>query len=165
MNSLYLTASLIGFSAGTAISVLLLILTVRAVKPLGGSEANILFVTRCLFWNVGGFGYSVALTLGALEQGRPALVFLACQYTAAAAWPVTVLSLWSSLNPVRSVTTYLPHPSRLMHSSLWEFSLTFRCAPIGPVRWDWFALLSLLAGMAFGLPLYWWLNAKPRAAA
>ena len=31
------------------------------------------------------------------EQGRAALIILACQYTAAAAWPITVLSLWSPL--------------------------------------------------------------------
>jgi two-component system, LytTR family, sensor kinase len=95
--SLYLAASLIGFATGTAISILLLVLTVRAGKLPGASAANMLFVTCCLIWNLGGLAHSVALTCGAPEQGRVALIILACQYTAAAAWPITVLSLWSPL--------------------------------------------------------------------
>ncbi len=95
--NLYLAASLIGFATGTAISILLLVLTVRAAKLPGASAANILFVTCCLIWNLGGLAHSVALTCGAPEQGRAALIILACQYTAAAAWPITVLSLWSPL--------------------------------------------------------------------
>ena len=95
--NLYLAASLIGFATGTAISILLLVLSVRAAKLPGASAANILFVTCCLIWNLGGLAHSVALTCGAPEQGRAALIILACQYTAAAAWPITVLSLWSPL--------------------------------------------------------------------
>src|SRR6516165_7550855 len=101
MINLYLAASLIGFSTGTAISILLLILTVRVAKLPGASAANILFVTCCLLWNLGGLAHSVALTCGAHEQGRAALMILACQYTAAAAWPITVLSLWSPLATLR----------------------------------------------------------------
>jgi two-component system LytT family sensor kinase len=99
--SLYLAASLIGFATGTAISVLLLVLTLRAAKLPGASAASFLFVTCCLIWNLGGLAHSVALTCGAPEQGRAALIILACQYTAAAAWPITVLSLWSPLATLR----------------------------------------------------------------
>jgi len=99
--SLYLSASLIGFATGTAISILLLVLTVRAAKLQGASAASFLFVTCCLIWNLGGLAHSVALTCGAPEQGRAALIILAWQYTAAAAWPITVLSLWSPLATLR----------------------------------------------------------------
>ena len=99
--SLYLAASLIGFATGTAISILLLVLTVRAAKLQGASGAGFLFVTCCLIWNLGGLAHSVALTCGAPEQGRAALIILACQYTAAAAWPITVISLWSPLATLR----------------------------------------------------------------
>jgi two-component system LytT family sensor kinase len=99
--SLYLAASLIGFATGTAISILLLVLTLRAAKLPGASAANFLFVTCCLIWNLGGLAHSVALTCGAPEQGRTALIILACQYTAVAAWPITVLSLWSPLATLR----------------------------------------------------------------
>ena len=94
---LYLAASLIGFATGTAISTLLLILTVRAAKLPSSNAASILFATCCLMWNLSGLAHSVALTCGAPEQGRAALIILACQYTAAAAWPFTVISLWSPL--------------------------------------------------------------------
>jgi two-component system, LytTR family, sensor kinase len=100
--NLYLAGSLIGFATGTAISILLLVLTVRAAKLPGARAANILFVTCCLIWNLSGLAHSVALTWGAPEQGRAALIILACQYTAAAAWPITVLSLWSPLATMRS---------------------------------------------------------------
>jgi len=30
--------------------------------------------------------------------------------------------------------------------------------PIGPVRWPWFVVLSLLGGLGFSLPFYYWLN-------
>jgi hypothetical protein len=34
----------------------------------------------------------------------------------------------------------------------------FAAHPPGPWRWPWFVLLSLLGGLGFSLPLYWWLN-------
>ncbi len=36
----------------------------------------------------------------------------------------------------------------------------FARKPIGRVRWPWFVLLSLMGGLAFSLPLYWWLNKR-----
>jgi hypothetical protein len=36
----------------------------------------------------------------------------------------------------------------------------FAVRPIGRFKWYWFILLSLLGGMAFSLPLYWWLNSR-----
>ena len=36
----------------------------------------------------------------------------------------------------------------------------FARRPIGPVKWYWFILLSLLGGLAFSLPLYYWLNRR-----
>ena len=41
----------------------------------------------------------------------------------------------------------------------------FAVRPIGPVKWYWFILLSLLGGLAFSLPLYWWLNSRREATA
>ena len=38
----------------------------------------------------------------------------------------------------------------------------FAKQPIGRLRWPWFLVMSLLGGLGFGLPLYWWLNAQPR---
>ena len=32
--------------------------------------------------------------------------------------------------------------------------------PIGRVKWPTFVLLSIIGGLAFSLPLYWWLNER-----
>ena len=32
--------------------------------------------------------------------------------------------------------------------------------PIGPVRWPTFVLLSILGGLGFSLPFYYWLNMR-----
>jgi hypothetical protein len=37
----------------------------------------------------------------------------------------------------------------------------FARSPIGTVKWPWFLALSLLGGLGFGLPFYWWLNRRP----
>lgn len=36
----------------------------------------------------------------------------------------------------------------------------FAVRPIGPIRWYWFILMPLFGGLAFSIPLYWWLNLK-----
>ncbi len=34
----------------------------------------------------------------------------------------------------------------------------FARKPLGRVKWYWFIVLSILGGLGFSLPLYWWLN-------
>jgi hypothetical protein len=36
--------------------------------------------------------------------------------------------------------------------------------PLGPVGWPWFVILSLIGGLGFSLPLYYWLNQRQPAA-
>jgi hypothetical protein len=36
----------------------------------------------------------------------------------------------------------------------------FAKRPIGRVSWQTFVLLSLIGGLGFSLPLYWWLNTR-----
>lgn len=93
----YLAASLIGFAAGTAISVLLLVLTARAANLPGTPIANVLFAVCSLVWNLGGFAHEIAIAYGLPEQGRAILILLAFQFSAAAAWPIAVFALWSPL--------------------------------------------------------------------
>ncbi len=44
----------------------------------------------------------------------------------------------------------------------------FARKPLGPVKWPWFLILSLLGTLAFGIPLFIWLNWRrapaPRAS-
>jgi len=37
-------------------------------------------------------------------------------------------------------------------------SVYFYYKPIGRIRWPWFVVLSLIGGLGFSLPFYWWLN-------
>ena len=32
--------------------------------------------------------------------------------------------------------------------------------PIGRVKWYWFVVLSLIGGLGFGIPFYYWLNKR-----
>jgi hypothetical protein len=41
----------------------------------------------------------------------------------------------------------------------------FARRPIGPVRWPWFVVLSILGGLGFSLPFYYWLNLRKAQAA
>lgn len=34
----------------------------------------------------------------------------------------------------------------------------FARSPIGNVKWYWFVFLSLIGGLGFGIPFYYWLN-------
>jgi len=36
----------------------------------------------------------------------------------------------------------------------------FAAKPIGRVRWYWFIVLSIIGGLGFSIPFYWWLNDK-----
>ena len=40
------------------------------------------------------------------------------------------------------------------------FLLAFHFAkhPPGPVKWYWFIFFSLIGGIGFGIPFFWWLN-------
>ena len=44
--------------------------------------------------------------------------------------------------------------------TLLVLTVHFARRPPGPVRWPWFLVLSLLGGLCFGLPFYWWLNTR-----
>ena len=39
----------------------------------------------------------------------------------------------------------------------------FARSPPGRFRWPWFVGLSLVGGVCFGLPFYWWLNRRSTA--
>lgn len=34
----------------------------------------------------------------------------------------------------------------------------FAVKPLGKIKWYWFIVLSLVGGLGFSLPFYWWLN-------
>ena len=36
----------------------------------------------------------------------------------------------------------------------------FAVNPIGKIKWYWFIVFSLIGGLGFSLPFYWWLNKR-----
>ena len=40
----------------------------------------------------------------------------------------------------------------------------FARTPPGRYKWPWFVVLSLLGGLCFGLPFYWWMNKRREAS-
>jgi hypothetical protein len=40
-------------------------------------------------------------------------------------------------------------------------AMYFARHPIGPRKWYWFVVLSLIGGLGFSLPMYYWLNRRP----
>lgn len=38
----------------------------------------------------------------------------------------------------------------------------FAKKPIGKIAWYWFIVLSILGGLGFSLPFYWWLNTREK---
>jgi two-component system, LytTR family, sensor kinase len=90
----HLAADLIGFSSGLVITVLLLVLTLRAARLPGTPFANILLALCALTWNLGGLAHTIALTSGMTKGARPALIASAIQFTAAAGWPIPILAIW-----------------------------------------------------------------------
>lgn len=36
----------------------------------------------------------------------------------------------------------------------------FAVNPIGKIKWYWFIILSIIGGLGFSIPFYWWLNKR-----
>jgi len=93
----YLAGNLIGFTLGLVISVLLLVLTIRAAKLPGTPIANLVLAACSILWNVGGLANVIQHPLGPFTGPDPTSVGLAIQFTGGAVWPVPVLAIWRHL--------------------------------------------------------------------
>src|SRR5690348_4279484 len=88
---------LIGYSTAVLITLLLLVLTVRAAKLPGTSHANILFALCALLWNAGGLAYA-AITSARIPGLVPwALRAQEMQFTGLCALPIPILAVWRHL--------------------------------------------------------------------
>lgn len=94
-NNLFIAGSLIGFSVGLAITVLLVIFTVRALRIPGATRANLQCAICALIWNAGGLGHSIVSALSPSKENPMEMFALAVQFTGAAVWPVPMLLAWS----------------------------------------------------------------------
>ncbi|HEV3330603.1 MAG TPA: histidine kinase [Bryobacteraceae bacterium] len=93
----YLAANLIGYTAGLVISILLLVLTLRAARIPGTRAPNLLAAVCSISWNLGGLGACIQNPLGIqTEPGTPCMA-MAIQFTGAAIWPIAILVIWRRL--------------------------------------------------------------------
>lgn len=89
----HLAGDLIGFTAGSIVSLLFLGLTLRATRLPGTPVANVALALCALAWNLGGLAKVATTVLGALPPGAvnwPAAVM----FTGMWLWPMPVLAIW-----------------------------------------------------------------------
>ncbi|HXB74733.1 MAG TPA: sensor histidine kinase [Candidatus Acidoferrales bacterium] len=90
----FFAGELIGFTTGLLITVLLLVLNLRAAKLPGTPLANIVFAVCALLWCAGGLMHTAFLASGLPRDGRLALLAQALQFTGACAFPIPILATW-----------------------------------------------------------------------
>ena len=92
----YLAGNLIGFTVGLVISLLLLVLTLRAARLPGTPAANIVLAACSILWNAGGLA-CVIQNPRAMDGPDSASIAIAIQLTGAAVWPIPMLAIWRHL--------------------------------------------------------------------
>ncbi len=93
-TSAFYAGDLIAFTTGLLITVLLLVLTLRAARLPGTPLVNVGFAVCALLWCAGGLAQAAGFAAGLSRQGHLWLVAQAVQYSAVAAFPVAVLAVW-----------------------------------------------------------------------
>jgi two-component system, LytTR family, sensor kinase len=89
-----ITGDLIGYTTGLLITLVLLVLTLRAAKLPGTPLANIVFAMCGLLWTAGGLARAASLGSGLHGLAHFAGVAEAVQFTGAAAFPIPILAIW-----------------------------------------------------------------------
>lgn len=92
---------LIGLTTGLLITVLLLVLTLRAAKLPGTPRANIVFAACAFLWSAGGLAYAALAAAGMPLESRLVFVARAVQFSGVAAFPIPVLAIWRSPRVLR----------------------------------------------------------------
>jgi two-component system LytT family sensor kinase len=94
ISTSFFAGDLIAYTTGLLITVLLLVLTIRASKLPGTPSVNIGFAVCTLFWCAGGLARAAGFAAGLPPQGHAVLVAQAIQYSAVASFPIAVLAAW-----------------------------------------------------------------------
>lgn len=95
----FFSGDLIGFAVGLAITILLLVLTLRAVKLPGTPLANAAFAACALLWTAGGLVQAMMTASGVPRDMWLVLASQAVQLSGAAAFPIPILSIWLPVAP------------------------------------------------------------------
>ena len=93
-TSAFYAGDLIGYTTGLLITVLLLVLTLRAARLPGSPLVNIGFAVCAMVWCIGGLVQAARSAAGMSSQSHIALVAQAIQFSAVAAFPIAVLATW-----------------------------------------------------------------------
>ena len=93
----YLAGNLIGFTVGLVISLLLLVLTLRAARLPGTPAANIVLAACSILWNAGGLAYVIQNPRMSMDGPDSASIAIAIQFSGAAVWPIPMLAIWGHL--------------------------------------------------------------------
>lgn len=113
----FFAGDLIGFTTGLLITVLLLVLTLRAAKLPGTPRANIVFAVCALFWTAGGLVHTAVLASGISSLGRLALVAQAVQFAGAGAFVIPLLAIWRPF----AVLPWQKSAARILQICAWVF--------------------------------------------
>jgi hypothetical protein len=164
MSEPYVIGNLIGFTAGLVITILLLVLAVRAIKLPGPSVTVISFAGCALMWNVGGLLKSLLFLLGTAKHAPATLIAGAIQFSGAAIWPIPTLSIWRSLAQRRwqrtaskTLQILAPISGVAIIAALWSIALfsfaTFPVETVGKLTaYNASILLVLAAFILFRQP-------------
>jgi two-component system LytT family sensor kinase len=90
----FFAGDLIAYTTGLLITVLLLVLNLRAAKLPGTPRANIVFAVCALLWCAGGLMHAAFLASGLPRENRLALLAQALQFTGAVSLPIPILATW-----------------------------------------------------------------------
>ena len=111
----YFAGDLIGFTTGLLITILLLVLTLRAAKLPGTPLANIVFAVCGMLWSAGGLVHAGLLASAASRHSFGVLASQALQYTGAAAFPIPILAIWRPF----AVRAWQKAATRVLRVSSW----------------------------------------------
>ena len=114
----YFAGDLIGFTTGFLITVLLLVLTLRAAKLPGTPLANIVFAVSALLWTAGGLLHTALLASGMPSQDSFARAAGAIRFTGAGAFLIPVLAIWRPF----AVLPWQKTAARILRISGWLFA-------------------------------------------
>jgi two-component system LytT family sensor kinase len=114
----YVASDLIGFTTALLITVLLLVLTLRAARLPGTPLANIVFALCALLWTAGGLVHTAMLASGMSRESGYALAAQAVQFTGATAFPIPVLAIWRPF----AVRAWQKTAARILQIAVWLFA-------------------------------------------
>jgi len=115
------TGDVVGYSTGLLITLLLLVLTLRAAKLPGSPRANILFALCALLWNAGGLVQSGILASRIPDPSRWAVRAQELQFVGLVALPIPLLAVWRKL----AIRGWQQRAMALLYAVAWISAASF----------------------------------------